>query len=301
MSQSESTSDAGLDRRSLLRKGSALLAGAASLSAAGVAAAPGAVAAPGDPVLAGRDNDAGDDETTLASTALATLRLENTSTDGSALQVMPAPETLDFEAYLGSSQSGDVVNAQGALLFTHDPEYVGEIYTDVWANQVVPVTPQRVLDTRTASGRARIVAVGTALDSQGRLLAGRTIEITLEEFVFMGSAAFFNITVVSPTRGGFATVWPTGSLPATSSINYAAGQTLANGLVCGLSEFDTVRIYSYKTTHVLLDVTAFSVGSAGQVEPSILGGAPEASALSRASAPRREPPAWVKAGVARRA
>ena len=300
MSKSDSTPDAGLDRRALLQKGSALLVGAAGLSAAGVVGAAPAGAAPGDPVLQGQPNSAGAAATELTSTSDATLKLDNAG-DGAAMQLMPAPDTIDFDAYFTNSQSGDVLNAQGALLFTHDPDFVGEIYTDVWANHVVPVAPQRVLDTRTAAGRARIVAVGTALDSQGRLLAGRTIEITLEEFVFLGSAAFFNITVVSPTRGGFATVWPTGPLPGTSSINYVAGQTLANGLVCGLSEFDTVRIYSYKTTHVLLDVTAFFVGSAGQIEPSILGGAPEASALSRKSAPRRDAPAWVRAGVARRA
>jgi hypothetical protein len=69
--------------------------------------------------------------------------------------------------------------------------------------------------------------------------------------------------------------------------------------VCGLSDFDTVRISSSRTTHVLLDVNAFWVGTPGQVNPDIASTAAAAGA-SRSRTAVRPAPSWVKAGVSRR-
>jgi hypothetical protein len=301
MNQSDSTPDAGLDRRSLLRSGSALLAGAAGLSAVGVAGAAPAGAAPGEAVLQGQTNNAGAAATELTSTSGATLKLDNTG-DGAAMQVKAAPDTIDFDAYLTNSQSGDVLNAQGSLLFTHEPEFVGEVYTDMWANQVVPISPQRALDSRTASGRARIVNPTGSIDSRGRLIGGRSIEIDLADYVIFGMAGFFNLTIVGPTTGGHATLYPGGDVPSASSINFTAGQTIANGLVCGLSEFDRVSIFSARTTHVILDLSALWVGTPGQVNPAVFAGARSAqpSVQRRAAAPARVAPSWAPARLTNR-
>jgi len=253
-------------------------------------------------VQQGLANSAGAATTSLTSTSpAATLALANGS-NGAAVRVGPAAGSLDFDAYLAATQSGDLLNDAGALLFTHDnttETVLGEVYTDAWANQVVPITPQRALDTRSAGGRTRIVAPGSALDAQGRLIGGKSIEIDLADFVWFGIAGFFNLTVVSPTKVGYASLYPTGAPPAASSINYLAGQSIANGLVCGLSDFDTVRIFSVRTTHVVLDVSAFWVGSAGQIPQEIMMGAAPAMA-ARSQTPRRSAPSWVSSGTARR-
>lgn len=294
--------DSAVDRRSLLRSGSALLAGVAGLTAVGAAAAPSASAAPGDAVQQGLANNAGTATTSLTSTSpAATLALTN-GASGAAVRVGPAADSLNFDAYLAATQSGDLLNDAGSLVFTHDTTEgatLGEVYTDAWANQVVPISPQRALDTRSTAGRSRIVAPGSALDAQGRLIGGKSIEIDLADFVWFGIAGFFNLTVVRPTTVGYASLYPTGAPPGSSSINYLAGQSIANGLVCGLSDFDTVRIFSVRTTHVVLDVSAFWVGSAGQIPQEILlGSAPAAAARSQAQ--RRSAPSWVTSGTARR-
>jgi hypothetical protein len=68
--------------------------------------------------------------------------------------------------------------------------------------------------------------------------------------------------------------------------------------VCGLSDLDTVRISSSRTTHVLLDVSAFWVGTPEQINPDVLA-RPEAPALRRA-APARVAPSWAPARLANR-
>jgi hypothetical protein len=293
------TEDGSVDRRSVLRRGSALLAGVAGVGAVAAAAAPAAGAAKGDPVVQGEANDAGTDTTSLtSSSAEATLAVAN-GASGAAVRVEPATGALDYDAYLAATQSGDVINDAGALLFTHDDDALGEVYTDYFANLLVPIAPVRALDTRTAAGRTGVLNKAGNLDSQGRLIAGHTIQVTLADEVFLGTAGFFNLTVVMPLRGGYAVLWPTGTRPPASSINFSTGQVIANGLVCGLSENDTVQIFSSQTTHVLLDVSAFWVGSALQVSQIANAPATRAAGATKAS-PRRQAPSWVKDSVARR-
>ncbi len=60
---------------------------------------------------------------------------------------------------------------------------------------------------------------------------------------------------------------------------------MANFAVTGVNfNNDTVSIYANKTTHLLLDVTAFAVGSFNQINPAIL--ASSASDARAASAAR---------------
>jgi hypothetical protein len=49
-------------------------------------------------------------------------------------------------------------------------------------------------------------------------------------------AVALNVTVDAPTMGGYLTLFPGGDgLPATSTINFKAGRTLANNAVLPLS------------------------------------------------------------------
>jgi hypothetical protein len=80
------------------------------------------------------------------------------------------------------------------------------------------------------------------------------------------------------------TLWPGGTRPGTSSINFAAKAVIANFAVSGVSGTDTVSIFSSVTTHVLLDISAFSVGSPGQVDPKVLPTASQTSSSQRLAA-----------------
>jgi hypothetical protein len=257
------------DRRALLRTGGAVVAGIAGLAVAETAMAGNASAAPGDPVVLGSVNTAGATATSVTSSAAApTFAVANTGTFAPLRVTEQA-----FPATLPALASGDVANYDGDLYYMAGGAggpYFGFVYTEWTASQVVSIIPTRVLDTRGASGRTKILNPSGNLDGAGRLLAGHAIEIDLSDLQFGAAAAFCNITAVSPLAGGFMTLWAGGTRPATSSVNFPANSVVANFAVTGVSGDDSVSIFANKTTHVLLDITAFSVGTANQLNPDVL-------------------------------
>ena len=70
-------------------------------------------------------------------------------------------------------------------------------------------------------------------------------------------SAVVNVTMVGPAADGFATVFPDGAVPEASSVNYRAGQDTANELVVKLSPTGSLRIYTWATSHVLVDVVGY--------------------------------------------
>lgn len=282
-----------LDRRALLRTGgAAVAAGVAGLAVVETVAATSAQAASGDQVLAGRANDAGVDPTSLTSSDATgpTFRVANTG-GAAPLNLTAVATPLTVAAF----NNGDLVNFDGNLFYT-DAFGVGFVYTEATANQIVPITPQRVLDTRTVAGRANIVNSAGNLDGAGRLLANHSIAVSLAGLEIAATAAFCNIAAVSPVSAGFLTLWPGGARPGTSSVNFAAGAVIGNFAVTGTSLTDSVSIYSFATTHLLLDVTAFAVGSPGQIAPTALA-SPARNATGQRLAARAKAgrlPAWFK-------
>ena len=276
----ENTAGTVLNRRALLRA-SGVVAGIAGIAGYAATQAPSAAAAAGDPVLMGQSNAAGTSSTGLAAGMdTPTLVLTN-SGRGAPLRL--AEHT--FPDWM--MDSGDLINVGGELAFAHAASFVGSVYTSVTASQLVPVRPFRAVDTRTAAGRANIVNRSGNLDGAGRLIGGHTIEIDLSDQVYLGTAVFANLTVTQAVAEGYLTLWPSGTRPGTSSLNYLADQIVANSCVSGLKS-DTVRLYAQSTTHVVLDVVAFAAGSPDDVRAAIQ---PFAGA-STLAAPARKAPAW---------
>jgi hypothetical protein len=82
-------------------------------------------------------------------------------------------------------------------------------------------TPQRLYDTRTATGGVQGPVGNNA--NLALTFAGRGV-IPASGV----SAVDTNVTVTSPTAGGHTTVWPSGARPNASSLNYLAQETVAN-------------------------------------------------------------------------
>ena len=286
MSDVESTAGDGsasvMDRRALLRA-SGVVAGIAGLAGYAAASAPPAAAVPGAPVVMGATNDAGTTSTGLTTNAAGpTLTLANTGT-GVPLRLAEHVEPVSP----ASGVSGDLTNVRGDLRFTHFDDYVSaSVYTELTASQLIPVSPFRAVDTRTSAGRSYIHNADGNLDSSGRLIGGHTIWIYLQDEVFLGTAVFANLTVTQPVASGYLTLWPGGTRPTTSSLNYVAEQTVANFCVSGMAG-DSVRVYSSRTTHVVLDVVAFAAPSRAYVER-----VRKVAAVSSLASPTRQPPAW---------
>jgi len=269
-----------LNRRNLLR-GGAVLAGAAGIAALGAVGAPTASAADGLPVLQGEDQSATD------TTALRidepgggedpTLALYNA--DGPSLFLQP----LAFD-WPGDLQLGEIANTEiGPSIGLEDFEgdlTVGYLATnfDLGALPLaVAITPQRLADTRTVAGREGIVrsSSSSALDSSNRLTAGSWIDIAVAAADGPNTvdSVFVNLTVVDSQRAGYITAYPPGGRPATSTVNFAKGQIVANGAFIQTGVFETtfvIRVFAHDTTHVVVDLTGVTIsevpGPAGTLQ-----------------------------------
>ena len=136
-------------------------------------------------------------------------------------------------------------------------------------SSTVTITPVRVLDTRTMG------------------LPGPFVSAVSQKLQIIGSAVpadatgvLLNVTVVQPTAAGFVSVRPGDSsgAPSTSSLNFAAGQTVPNSVQVGLP---TVRANAGQiditydangvagpTTELLIDVVGYMVpGGGGEPGP----------------------------------
>lgn len=115
-------------------------------------------------------------------------------------------------------------------------------------------TPARIVDTRLGLGAPRaVVAAGKAISIQ---LTGRGGVPTSGV-----KAVLLNVTAVRPTRGGHLSVYPTGSsLPNTSNLNFATGQTVANSVLAKVGTGGKVEVYSSAGSDVVVDVQGWILG-----------------------------------------
>jgi hypothetical protein len=260
--------DKALSRRRLLR--GAAVAGAAAAGAAGaglaVAQSGTAQAVTGDPVKQGLLNLA-TTTTEVSTPSETTLSLGNPK--GYPLGLFPTGA--------GAVGGGDLsVSTAGELRVSANPTPVSRrVYTDKWALTTVTVPPTRVLDTRSAAGLANVFD-GAQYVSSGRLAAGATIIVALDNLVSFGEGVRINLTVTKTNGSGYVTVWGRGSKPSSSSLNFwTADQTLAN---CALSQLgrlvdgsnnllssDVIAITTTAPTAIVVDVNAFIVAVPVQV------------------------------------
>jgi protocatechuate 3,4-dioxygenase beta subunit len=100
------------------------------------------------------------------------------------------------------------------------------------AGAVVPVTPARVLDTRTTQH------VGT----------GGTISLTVAGVVGVpadASAVVANITVTGTTGPGYLTAWPAGvARPTSSNVNFVTGQTVPNMAIVKVGANKSISLFN---------------------------------------------------------
>jgi len=263
-------------RRALLARGGIVAAGVAGAGVVGAAVAGPASAAAGDPILQDTINLAGTSDTPTeldaANNTTPAFILANTGIDtsnggaGPALRLTPSTATEPTAATVG----GDLTaTSDGTLWFTHGfsgGPFAAPVLTEATGNVYVPLSaPDRVVDTRAAASRANIVNASGNLDSSGRLLAGKTIFINLDGLVYFAEAVFANLTVTGSSQSGHLNVWSGATpVPSSSTINFSAKETIANFVSCGVAEYSTsitnvIAIHASATTHLILDVTAFSL------------------------------------------
>jgi hypothetical protein len=136
------------------------------------------------------------------------------------------------------------------------------------AGRYNPLTPARILDTRTGvGGLAGPVGPGGTVNVQ---VAGRGgVPATGVTAVAM------NVTVTQPTGDGFLTISPTGSpRPLAANLNFTPGKTVPNLVVVKLGTNGQVDMFnSAGSTHVIYDVAGWfsddPTGNDGRFQPLV--------------------------------
>ncbi|MDO3701937.1 hypothetical protein Q3W71_09620 [Micromonospora sp. C28SCA-DRY-2] len=247
-------------RRTLLRR--AAVTGGAAVAATAVTATP-ASAAPGDPVVIGLPNSGGPTTVTSAAPAGgATLALRNAT--GATLHIEKGP------SYTSPAPTG-ALYAEGTALAVSNGNGAYSAFSTANATMLVPVPPTRILDTRSAAGRARLIEGAGRIDAQGRAVADSFLVVHLQGIAEYADGMLGNITVANTEKAGFVTVYGRGDRPNASTINWwSAGQLLSNGVITQLGAYETangdyypdvVGIYVPKAsaTALILDVTGLLV------------------------------------------
>ncbi len=122
-----------------------------------------------------------------------------------------------------------------------------------------PLVPTRLADTRIGLGATRLqanVPKRIQISGRGEVPAG-------------ASAVAVNIAVVAPEGAGYLTVWNCAAQrPTVSSVNFAAGETLANAANISLDAGGGLCVFSPSAADVVIDVTgAFSSGGSNRFSP----------------------------------
>ena len=122
------------------------------------------------------------------------------------------------DVVVDSTRADVIVDVVGYLTTTTAPG----------AGRVIPLTPQRVLDTRSS---ARPLRSGEFVVDLSKTVAATATSVIL------------NVTLTRPDHRGHVVVFPTGApRPATSNVNVEAGQTQANEVTVRLGTNSSVSL-----------------------------------------------------------
>uniref|UniRef100_A0AAU2JQD7 PKD domain-containing protein n=1 Tax=Streptomyces sp. NBC_00049 TaxID=2903617 RepID=A0AAU2JQD7_9ACTN len=125
-------------------------------------------------------------------------------------------------------------------------------FTRTQSSGYTPLNPARLVDSREGTGTRKGFVPGfgtftTQISGRGGVPAGAT-------------AVALNVTVTEPKADGHLTVFPGGqATPATSSLNFTTGQTVANSVIVPISADGKINIRngSWAATHVIADVVGY--------------------------------------------
>lgn len=110
--------------------------------------------------------------------------------------------------------------------------------------------PERLLDTRSSSKVGTVDGSGLAKELQVTGAAGIPSGI---------SAVAMNVTAVNTEAnnyGGYVTVYPCGTRPNTSTLNFISSQTVPNSVIAPVSGAGKICVYVYGKADILVDVSA---------------------------------------------
>ncbi|HET9173136.1 MAG TPA: hypothetical protein VFN97_27155 [Actinospica sp.] len=176
---------------------------------------------------------------------------------------VPASRVIDF--YLDSNGSGDLlVDLEG-------------YYSTSATAKFVPIFPTRWFDTRTGF-------LGGPLQSGYYVWTPMSYDLQVP--IPAMKAALYNVTVTQPQKNGNIIVAPDPltTLPATSNVNFAAGETVANSALGSMSNGKQDFFNeSYGSTQLIADLFGYFATPLSTTAPPTTANAAGGSAQSKAA------------------
>jgi hypothetical protein len=123
-------------------------------------------------------------------------------------------------------------------------------------SKLTPVNPARVVDTRPSEP--------DGLRSSPKLMVGPASPLRVKVADLTGvvrasdvAGVSLNVTVTETSGPGFVTVYPCGTRPTASSLNFTTGQTIPNAVISQVSGAGEVCFYSSVPTHLIVDLNGW--------------------------------------------
>ncbi len=183
--------------------------------------------------------------------------------------------TIAAKYGLGTLTSATMVEAA-------DPQ--NQVYDGIWYNDViltgtagtkrVPAwtfrgdngLPSPGFTLRTESSAGRPMGVNQRIELQ---VVGESVTApdgSVDVIPSGVAAVALNVTAVTPSAGGYMTVWPCDApRPEASNLNFAAGAVVANGVIAPVGANGKVCIFTNVSSHLLVDIAGWFDGSGSVV------------------------------------
>ena len=124
------------------------------------------------------------------------------------------------------------------------------------ASMFIPITPVRLLDTRISGSP---LGAGQTLT---QVVAGQ------DGIAAAATAVVSNVTATDTTQASYFTVYPGGSRPLASDVNWAAGQTVPNLTIATLGSGGATTIYNHAgSADAVMDAFGYFVGDPSTQAP----------------------------------
>ena len=175
----------------------------------------------------------------------------------------PNASNLNFVA--GSTIPNNVISKIGdagrVCLFTSEATQLIVDVAGYFAPSAsfAPIVPGRLLDTRPGAGTIDGGGQGGGLRPAGSITE---VQVWGRGGVPSGAtAAVLNVTVSDAQASGYVTVFPCGAdQPNASSLNFASGSTIPNGVIAKIGDGGKVCLFTSAGTQLLTDVAGFFSG-----------------------------------------
>jgi hypothetical protein len=123
------------------------------------------------------------------------------------------------------------------------------------------VVPSRIMDTRNGTGGVAVGKVGNGRDDSGDVLEFSVLgKGTLPSSAAAIGAVSMNVTVTGTSvgdEGGWVAVFPCGTSPGVSNLNFVAGQTIPNAVITPVSSDGKVCFKVYGKANLIADINGY--------------------------------------------